>query len=141
MDDGVPENPYRWVKTEDIRDLEESLLAAKRWNWALTIFAGCALLYAAVADYQWKQTKNFAQRSNAIGYLEAQTDMLTGQFSTPSVNQVNAAIREWQAKSKELGYVNPDTLRYYKIKPWEDYEEEVRTWVANRSNFTKRHKR
>ncbi len=119
--DAIPEYRYRWIPAEEIKGLEARLSQARRWNWALGIIAACGVLYAAAANYQWKKTANFAERSYAIGYLSAQADVLTGQDSAPSVAQVNADIMKWQATSKELRYRNPDTLRYYKIKPWEDY--------------------
>lgn len=119
--DAIPEYRNRWIAAEELKGLETKLSQARRWNWALAIIAACGVVYAAAANYQWKKTASFAERSNAVGYLSAQADVLTGQASAPSVAQVNAGIMKWRATSKELGYRNPDTLRYYKIKPWEDY--------------------
>jgi|GEM_PF-3288234 hypothetical protein len=125
--DGTPEHPYRWVSVEEIDGLTARLSESRKWNLALAIIAACALLYSVAANYQWKKTDSFAKRSFAIGYLAAETDIVTGQFSTPSAAQVNAGIMKWQATSKELGYPNPDTLRHYKLKPWEDYTRDSPT--------------
>jgi hypothetical protein len=123
------------------REFKDRLWKARVVAMVVAALLACSLIANWMIYQRWSVSKILAKRNYEIGYLAARIDLVRDTLVMPGLTEINFAITRLEATSAQLGFPNPDTLRYYGIKPWEDYFATTTVAVADQPNWTKRRAR